>query len=74
MPYTSSGKCVYKKNKDGSRGKKVGCTKGSVKQYLKALYANTDESVDKTLSEETMRLIIREELEEYLKEITDDNG
>ena len=67
MPYTSSGKCVYKKNKDGSRGKKVGCTKGSVKQYLKALYANT-------LSEETMRLIIREELEEYLKEITDDNG
>ena len=74
MPYTSSGKCVYKKNKDGSRGKKMGCTKGSVKQYLKALYANTDESVDKTLSEETMRLIIREELEEYLKEITDDNG
>tara|TARA_R100001163_G_C5012138_1_gene157681 strand:- start:449 stop:673 length:225 start_codon:yes stop_codon:yes gene_type:complete len=74
MPYTSSGKCVYKKNKDGSRGKKVGCTKGSVKQYLKALYANTDESVDKTLSEETMRLIIREELEEYLKEITNDNG
>tara|TARA_R100000234_G_scaffold18237_1_gene10135 strand:+ start:4165 stop:4389 length:225 start_codon:yes stop_codon:yes gene_type:complete len=74
MPYTSSGKCVYKKNKDGSRGKKVGCTKGPVKQYLKALYANTDEGLDKTVTEETMRLIIREELQEYLKEITNDNG
>jgi len=36
MPYTSRGKCVYKK---GSR-KKVGCTKGSVKRYLAALHAN----------------------------------
>ena len=36
MPYTSRGKCIYKK---GS-GKKVGCTKGSVKKYLAALHAN----------------------------------
>jgi hypothetical protein len=41
MPYTVKGKCVYKK--DG--GDKVGCTKGSVKKYLAALYANADESV-----------------------------
>lgn len=36
MPYRSKGKCVYKKN---SR-KKVGCTKGKVKDYLAALHAN----------------------------------
>lgn len=41
MPYTVKGKCVYKK--DG--GAKVGCTKGSVKKYLAALYANANESV-----------------------------
>ena len=42
MPYMKKGKCVYKKNQDGSQGKKVGCTKGSVEDYLKALYANAD--------------------------------
>ena len=41
MPYISVGKCVYKKNKDGSRGKKVGCTKGSIKDYLAALHIHT---------------------------------
>lgn len=34
MPYKAKGKCVYKKS-----GKKVGCTKGSVKKYMGALYA-----------------------------------
>jgi hypothetical protein len=34
MPYKAKGKCVYKKD-----GGKVGCTKGSVKKYLAALYA-----------------------------------
>ena len=48
MPYKSKGKCVYKKKRDGSRGKKVGCTKGPVKDYLAALYANTDESLETT--------------------------
>jgi hypothetical protein len=42
MPYEVKGKCVYKK--DG--GAKVGCTKGSVKDYLAALHANADESVE----------------------------
>jgi len=36
MPYKSKKKCVYKKN----TGKKVGCTKGKVKDYLAALHAN----------------------------------
>lgn len=47
MPYTTKGKCVYKKKEDGSRGKKVGCTKGSVKKYLAALHANVSESKTK---------------------------
>ena len=44
MPYIAKGKCVYKKNKDGSAGEKVGCTDGPVDDYLAALYANTDEA------------------------------
>lgn len=40
MPYTSVGKCVYKKTEDGKRGEKVGCTKGAIKDYLAALYAS----------------------------------
>jgi hypothetical protein len=40
MPYTSVDKCVYKKNEDGKRGEKVGCTKGAIKDYLAALYAS----------------------------------
>ena len=72
MPYTTSGKCVYKKKKDGSKGKKVGCTKGSVKKYLGALYVHADEGLDKNLSEEELKLIIREELKTFLKER--DNG
>ena len=36
MPYKAKGKCVYRKD----TGKKIGCTKGSVKKYLAALHAN----------------------------------
>jgi len=43
MPYMHIGKVVYKQNPDGSRGKKVGTAKGSVKKYLAALYANTSD-------------------------------
>ena len=42
MPYLVSGKTVYKKNGDGSRGSKVGTTKGDVHKYLAALHANAD--------------------------------
>lgn len=46
MPYVVDGKCVYKKNPDGSRGKKVGCTDGSVKDYLAALHMHANEEVE----------------------------
>jgi hypothetical protein len=42
MPYKIKGKCIYKKDTD----KKVGCTTGSVKKYMKALHANVKESLD----------------------------
>ena len=38
--YYSRGKCVYKKGTD----EKVGCTKGPVKKYLAALYANVPDA------------------------------
>lgn len=41
MPYKIKGKCIYKKN----TGKKVGCTKGSVKKYMKALHSNVKENI-----------------------------
>jgi hypothetical protein len=59
MPYVVRGKCVYKKD----TGKKVGCTKGSVKKYLAALHANANES--KEYNEElleTLEDIIQEAL------------
>ena len=40
MPYKIVGKCIY--NKD--TGKKMGCTKGSVKKYLAALHANVPDA------------------------------
>ena len=39
MPFITEGKCIFKKNPDGSKGKKVGCTEGNVKAYMKALYS-----------------------------------
>lgn len=47
MPYKIKGKCIYKKNTD----KKVGCTKGSVKKYMKALHANVKESLQEIPSD-----------------------
>lgn len=40
MPYMAVGKTIYKKKSDGSRGAKVGTTKGSIKKYMSALHAN----------------------------------
>ena len=42
MPYKIKGKCIYKKD----TGKKVGCTKGSVKKYMGALMANVKDSFE----------------------------
>jgi hypothetical protein len=48
MPYThpkvKNKQCVYKKD----TGKKVGCTKGSVKKYLAALHANVPDVKNET--------------------------
>jgi len=73
MPYMKDGKCVYKKKEDGSKGKKVGCTKGSVDDYLKALYVNVDEA--STKENKTMKMkkseLINIIKEEIIKEMYD---
>ena len=55
MPYIAGtgedAKCVYKKTKAGNRGSKVGCTKGDVKQYLRALYSADKKSAKDELAE-----------------------
>lgn len=55
MPYIAGtgedAKCVYKKTKEGNRGAKVGCTKGDVKQYLRALYSADKKSAKDELTE-----------------------
>jgi len=67
MPYMKKGKCVYKKNKDGSQGKKVGCTEGPVDDYLKALYANVDDAPKKEnktmkIKKSALLALIKEEI------------
>ena len=64
MPYKVKGKCVYKKDS----GKKVGCTKGSVKDNLAALHMHADESLDVTEDElkGTIRSVIDEHAKEYV--------
>jgi len=46
MPYSidRKNKCIYKKKSDGTRGKKVGCTKGDIDDYLAALHIHADEN------------------------------
>ena len=67
MPFMRDGKCVYKKNKDGSRGKKEGCSDSveKAKDYLKALYANVDDATKK--ENKTMK-IKKSELIALIKE------
>lgn len=52
MPYSidHKNKCVYKKKKDGSRGEKVGCTKGSLKDYVAALQIHAESKIMKKKS------------------------
>ena len=76
MPFMRDGKCVYKKNKDGSRGKKEGCSDSveKAKDYLKALYANVDDATKK--ENKTMKIKKSELLalikEEIMSEMYDD--
>ena len=51
MPYIAVGKCVYRKNKSGERGAKVGCSKEDVHQYLRALNISSHKEAKKEISE-----------------------
>jgi len=49
MPYSidRKNKCVYKKKSDGSRGEKVGCTKGNLNDYIAALQIHAEMKTNK---------------------------
>ena len=59
MPYIRKGKCVYKKNSDGSHGEKVGCseTEDKAKRYLKRLYAVEEGKIVKITRNQIRNLI-----------------
>ena len=54
MPYKRIGKCVYKKNPDGSKGKKKGCSASvnKAKKYLKKLY-----SIEEMVRQELIKIL-----------------
>lgn len=53
MPYSidKKNKCVYKKKADGSRGEKVGCTRGDLQKYVSALHANVKSEAIKEMKQ-----------------------
>jgi hypothetical protein len=59
MPYKRVGKCVYKKKRDGSKGKKVGCSANAekAKKYLKKLY-----SIEEIVRDEIKKLLVGKEV------------
>ena len=61
MPYKIKGNCIYKKD----TGKKVGCTKGSVKRYLAALHANVTNE-QKIQIKSKLKEVLRKSLKETL--------
>ncbi len=68
MPYVRCGKCVYKGKKCSTKGEKVGCSDSidKAKLYLKALYANTNESIEEStmnITKERLLQIIKEEVQ-----------
>lgn len=72
MPYIvrkrKGKKCVYKKNKDGTQGEKVGCTDGPIKDYLAALHINANESLEEKIMKikpSRLREIIQEEVSDF---------
>lgn len=60
MPYSidRKEKCVYKKKSDGTRGAKVGCTKGDLQKYLGALHAS-----EKSKAINEIRQVLKENAE-----------
>ena len=71
MPYKSKGSCVYKQTKDGKLGAKVGCTKGSVKQYLKALYASDPKAAKNELAQIVEAFNVEKKKEALIGEISE---
>jgi len=61
MPYKIKGNCIYKKD----TGKKVGCTKGSVKKYLAALHANVPDAKKNEIKSK-LKEVLRRSLKESL--------
>jgi hypothetical protein len=61
MPYKIKGNCIYKKD----TGKKVGCTKGSIKRYLAALHANVTNE-QKIQIKSKLKEVLRRSLKESL--------
>jgi hypothetical protein len=61
MPYKIKGNCIYKKD----TGKKVGCTKGSVKKYLAALHANVPDAKKNEIKSK-LKEVLRRSLKETL--------
>jgi hypothetical protein len=46
MPYVRVGRCVHRRNYDGSTGAKIGCSRtvAEAKEYLKAKYAHAPDA------------------------------
>jgi hypothetical protein len=66
MPYEKKGKCVYKTGTN----EKVGCTKGSINNYLAALQASakdeSKESPDMKTIMESWRQFLKEAAKDYV--------
>jgi hypothetical protein len=70
MPYKAKDNCVYKKTKDGKLGAKVGCSRGDVKKYLGALYANDQKAAKDELAEIVEAFNVHKQYEALVAEIS----
>jgi hypothetical protein len=61
MPYSidRKNKCIYKKKSDGSRGEKVGYTKGNLEDYIAAVQMHKEyrEMIKKPINEQEEKMI-----------------
>jgi hypothetical protein len=61
MPYSidRKNKCIYKKKSDGSRGEKVGCTKGDLNDYIAAVQIHKEyrKSMKRPINEQEEKII-----------------
>ena len=70
MPYKTKGKCVHKKD----TGKKVGCTKGSIKKYLAALHMHANEGKKMKITKSELMEIVKEEINAKIAEYDRDHS